>query len=83
MVTFRECIIAAGKKGLFKSKEQEKELLDMFDDKLEVFSKTMSELDAKKAASNATFLAHKRKVKVTANAVSQTLYATKVEASHL
>ena len=24
MVTFRECIIAAGKKGLFKSKEQEK-----------------------------------------------------------
>ena len=65
MVTFRECIIAAGKKGLL-NKDKEKELLDMFDDKLEVFSKTMSELDAKKAASNATFLAHKRKVKVKA-----------------
>jgi len=62
MVSFRECIIAAGKKNLL-SKDKEKELLDMFDDKLEVFSKTMSEIDAKKAASNATFLAHKRIVK--------------------
>ena len=75
MVTFRECIIAAGKKGLL-NKDKEKELLDMFDDKLEVFSKTMSELDAKKAASNATFLAHKRKVKVKAieNAIALKKY---------
>jgi len=65
MPSFRECIIAAAKNGLV-SKDREKEMLDMFDDNLEQFSKSMSDAEATKAASNATFLAQKRKVKTKA-----------------
>jgi len=61
--SFRECIIAAGKKGLIQDKNREKEMLAMFDDKLELFSKSMSKLEAEQAASNAVFKTVKQQVK--------------------
>ena len=44
MPSFRECIVKAAKAGIV-NKQQEEELLKSFDDQLELFSKTLSELE--------------------------------------
>ena len=74
MPSFRECIVKAAKAGIV-NKQQEEELLKSFDDQLELFSKTLSELEATQAASNATYKILKRKVKQ--KAIENTIAAKK------
>ena len=76
MPSFRECIVKAAKAGIVNSK-QEEELLKSFDDQLEMFSKTLSELEATQAASNATYKILKKKVKQ--RAIEDTIAAKKYQ----
>lgn len=61
-MSLRECIIKAAKANIINETKKE-ELLKQFDDNLEEFSKTLSRLDAERAASQKTFRDAKRKTK--------------------
>lgn len=65
MPSFRECIVKAHKGKLINDTQRD-EMLSMFDDKLEMFSKTLAESEATQAASNATFKLLKKQTKTKA-----------------